>query len=193
MKTIEYKKETSLSLHFNAKLHYSYIIDLKSKESMQLYYATKNRFDYSLKNRDCFYNDLVSTLKKSVKEFDFVVIPESSKDFIKDIAEQLNKKVYILHKNNKKYIEQQLHTLHLQKAELQSHKDRILEMGDSFKINMLKANQRRKYKELLFNKVNDIPVNQKGIILDDSYFSGITIESMRSITNIKDVITIFSK
>lgn len=190
---IEYQKEMDFSLHYNAKLSYFYIIDLKSKESMQLYYATKHRFDYNLTNRELFYNDLVWTLKEKISEFDFIVIPESSSDFIKNIAEMLNKTIYILKKNDKQYIEQQLHTLNLQKAELKSHQERISEMGNSFKINMLKANQRRKYKELLFNKINNIPLNKKGVILDDSYFSGITIESMKSISNIEDVITIFSK
>lgn len=65
-------------------------------------------------------------------------------------------------------------------------------MGDSFKVNKLKANQRRKYKNIIFRNDICLPPG-KGFILDDSFFSGTTFEALKLSTGIEDGFFIFSK
>lgn len=79
----------------------------------------------------------------------------------------------------------------LQKMEKNSHMERIKNMGETFKINALKATQRNKYIPYLF-KPATIPEG-KGIIIDDSLFSGTTFRALENITGIKDYFAIFSK
>lgn len=189
---IVYSK-TKLSLHVNTEFNFSYLIDLKSKENMHLYYATKNRFEYQLVNRDDFYQNIVDAIQDKISGYDYIIVPESSQSFISTIAKKMNKTVYTIHKSSKEFIVQNISELKLQKAELKSHLERIGEMEGSFKINAMKSNQRRKYLNLLFKKPDiDFSVG-KGIIIDDSYFSGITIDSIKKITNTSDVLVIFAK
>lgn len=82
-------------------------------------------------------------------------------------------------------------SMKLQKMEKHSHLERIKNMGETFKINALKATQRSKYEPYLFKPI-DIPKG-KGIIMDDSLFSGTTFRALENITGIKNWFAIFSK
>lgn len=170
-----------------------YIIDLKSKENMRLYYASKNKFGEELADRDLFIKDISDKLNKKLSGlYDHVLIPESSSDFIESIVKKTGIPYTIVHKNPMNFIIANIDKLNLQNKEKKSHLERIMEMEGIFKIHKLKANQRRKYTGLLFEKI-DTDKDKNYVIVDDSYFSGTTYDSLKIATNIEDVVFIFSK
>lgn len=175
----------------------NFILDLKERENMHLYYAIKNRFDYKITeaNRAIFINNISIIIQKYCQNFHFeyIIIPESSQSFLEDTIKETKIPYYVLAKNSKTYILNNIDCLDLQKHERDNHIKRINEMGESFKINHLKANQRRKYSELLFDKRSIKNLSGRGLIIDDSYFSGITIIAMQKATCINDYLSIFAK
>lgn len=172
----------------------TFIYDLKTRENMRLYYASKERFGEKLIDKSQFISDVSHKIRSLIQQekYDFLVIPESSKDFIENIAKQIGIPYFVIKKNSVDFITNNIEDLKLQKAERSSHLVRIEAMDRTFKINILKANQRRKYKDLLFEKT---PLSHlgKGIILDDSLFSGTTYEGLKGATGIEDYIMVFSK
>ena len=59
-----------------------YLIVLKTLEGMHLYYAMKERFDYRVENRDQTIIDIAESIQEYVKNFDTIIIPQSSSDFL---------------------------------------------------------------------------------------------------------------
>lgn len=174
-----------------------YFFDLKQKANMHLYYAVKNRFDHSLcaEKKELLINQLANAIGKFCNDnkYDNIFIPESSQSFIESIAKKTNFPYFVLKKNTKEYVLSKIDTLSLQKKEKENHIMRINGMGESFKINHLKANQRRKYFELVFQKIDIDNKNKKSLIIDDSYFSGITIAAIKNIFPVTNHLTIFAK
>lgn len=169
-----------------------YLIDLKSKNNMHLYYASKNRYGYQIQERERFIDSLVEQSQDFVSKFDYIIIPESSQTFVLDFSKKFNKPISVIKKTNISAIIKNIDNLHLQKKEKISHLERIQDMGDTLKINKFKANQRKKYIDLIFE--HDYEKKEgKGLIIDDSFFSGTTINSLKNITHIDDVLVIFSK
>ena len=125
---------------------------LSSKESMHLYYAVKERFGRKLDDRENFIIDTANKLKPLISDYKHIIIPESSNDFIEEVIKHTGIKYTIIHKNNIEFIKSNIDFMSLQKKEKEAHSKRIDEMGDSFKINALKPNQRRKYFDILFKK-----------------------------------------
>lgn len=160
---------------------------------MRLYYAVKERFGEHLNNR----NDFIKKISEEVKEivigkFLHIIIPESSNNFIEDVVKETKIPYTIIKKNDKEYIINNIGTLKLQKKEKEAHLERICDMRNGFQINKLKANQRKKYTKLLFQKtVIESPENC--IILDDSCFSSTTYNSLSYATGVIDALFIFSK
>lgn len=170
----------------------NFLYSLKTKENMHLYYSCKERFSYSLDNRDEFIKKTINTLKPFLEFYNTIIIPESSNSFILEIAKGLNKHIVIVKKREKEKILEQIDSLNLQKKEKTAHLERIKEMGEVFKINSLKSNQRRKYQYLLFEKVF-ISEPEKSVILDDSNFSGTTLKALVEATGVKNSFFVFSK
>lgn len=164
--------------------------DLTTRENMILYFSLKNKKGYSLENRDEIIKIISDELQEYVKDFDCVIIPESSSDFLELVIKNLNKPYIKLCKNNIEYFKHLAPTLGLQKIELRSHLQRMDDMGETFKINMLKANQRVHYMKHLF-KQTYVPRNS--VLIDDSNFSGTTFEAMRYSTGIQNYLPLFSK
>lgn len=164
--------------------------DLTTRENMILYFSLKNKKGYSLDNREEIIKNISDELKEYTKDFECVIIPESSSDFLELVIKNLNKPYIKLRKNNIEYFKNLAPTLGLQKAELRSHLQRMEEMGETFKINMLKANQRVHYMKHLFKQTY---VPQNSVLVDDSNFSGTTFEALRYSTGISSYIPIFSK
>lgn len=162
--------------------------DLKDRENMILYFSLKNKYGYSLKNRDEVLDRI--SFELDLSSYDCVIIPQSTSDFLEQICLRQNKKYLILEKNDLQYFKELACTLGLQKAELKSHLDRMNEMGDNFRINLLKATQRKRYIPYLFKTIS---VPENSILLDDSNFSGSTQEAMKISTGISNYISIFSK
>jgi len=179
------------TLNLNNGVHY--LFDLKSKESMHLYYAVKNRHGHVLDNREEFINQVIDNIKIFIEKYDFVVFPESSSDFIEKIVLGCNVRYIKVAKNSLECIKEKSQDFNLQKAERSSHNERISNMQISFKINAMKATQRLKYKDVLFQKIDKQLLTGKGLIIDDSHFSGTTFSALMDATNIKDCLAIFSK
>ena len=169
----------------------NYLFDLKSKEMMHLYYAVKNRHGYSIENRDELIKDIITAIKPSIEKYDFIIYPQSSNDFLEKIIIGLNKTKIMIEKNSIESLLGKIDNLKLQKSEKISHMDRISNMNGSFKINALKATQRKKYEDILFKEI-DIP-SGNGVIIDDSCFSGTTFNAIKGKTNVQDCLAIFAK
>lgn len=124
--------------------------------------------------------------------YDYVICPESSTDFLDTILSQCDVKVYRVPKNTKEDIVAKIDTLKLQKREKQSHLEHIAEMDNVFKMRGLKLNQRKKYYQHLFkNKTLDL--KGKGLIMDDSCFSGTTFDALEFLYGKHDLFAVFAK
>jgi hypothetical protein len=168
-----------------------HLIDLKSREAMHLYYGLKNRFEYTVENRDDVVKTIATDICDFVLQYDFVVYPESSSSFIQDVLDLIDVPKYRVVKNSIDNVRSFSSTLNLQKKERESHEERFALMGDKFKINQMKSTQRVKYENVIFDKI-ELPEG-RGLIIDDSHFSGTTYRALVSITGITEFLAIFSK
>lgn len=155
---------------------------------MILYFSLKNKHGYSLPNRNEVLDEISTNL--DIGKYDCIIIPESTSDFLEQICLRTGKRYMVLQKNDIEYFKELAKTLDLQRAELKSHLDRMDEMGDNFRINLLKAQQRKRYIPYLFKTIS-APNNS--VLLDDSNFTGCTKAAMRYSTGVFDYIPIFSK
>lgn len=171
--------------------HVHYLIDLKSREAMHLYYGLKNRFEYKVENRDEVIKTIADDICDFVQQYDFVVYPESSASFVGDVLGQIDIPTYQVVKNSIEDVREFSSTLNLQKKERESHEERFALMGPKFKINQMKSTQRIKYEDVIFDQIT-LPEG-KGLIVDDSHFSGTTYRALVTVTGIQDFLAIFSK
>lgn len=173
-----------------------YLIDLKFKESMHQYYGAKQRFEYTLEDRESFIKSLAHSLEAIIHNYDWIAIPESSNSFLKDILLASGVPFFVVQKNSIENVMNFFNTLPLQKKEKLSHLERLQEMGSVFKINLMKANQRVKYESVIFDKVDPSFTTEKGhkgLVIDDSCFSGTTLRGLKSVLPKFDFLAIFSK
>lgn len=168
-----------------------YLIDLKSKEAMNIYYGCKLRHGKTIPDREGFINQVIEDIRSFVAGYDYLVYPESSSDFIKRVVEAQGKPHIVVSKNDVSYLLSLVDGMNLQKAERASHISRIQEMGPSFKINAMKATQRDKYEPHLFKQT--VMPEGRGLIVDDSCFSGTTVRALRAATGVHDYLAIFAK
>lgn len=173
----------------NGSVHH--LIDLKSREAMHLYYGLKHRFEYTVENREEVVKTIADDIRDFVLQYDFVVYPESSASFISDVLYKIDIPTYQVVKNSIENVRVFSNTLNLQKKERESHEERFALMGPKFKINQMKSTQRVKYEAVIFDKL-DLPKG-RGLIVDDSHFSGTTYRALVTVTGIRDFLAIFSK
>lgn len=170
---------------------FSYLIDLKSREAMNTYYGCKLRHGKTIEDREGFIREVADSIKSFTAGYDFIAFPESSSDFIERVVGAQGKPHIVVAKNDVPYLLGLVDSMNLQRAERASHIERISEMGESFKINAMKATQRNKYEPHLF-KQTEMSVG-KGLIIDDSCFSGTTLRALRAATGLHDYLAIFAK
>jgi hypothetical protein len=168
-----------------------YLIDLKSKESMHLYYGLKGRFEYKVDNREEVIKFIQSSIKDVVDAYDYIVYPESSSSFLADVVKGFDKPTVLVKKRSIESVMEFFETLPLQKKERESHLERLNSMGPTFKINLMKSTQRVKYEQVIFETVA-LPEG-KGLVIDDSHFSGTTYRGLMAATGNLDFLAIFSK
>lgn len=171
-----------------------FVFDLKLKESMHQYYGVKERFEYRLDDRNLFIHQLADTIRSFVQGYDNIYIPQSSSNFLTWLMDSLNTSYTVIPKNNLDNVYLFSELLPLQKKERIAHLQRLDEMkqsGDVFKINLMKANQRRYYHPVIFDKVENKP--GRNLVIDDSCFSGTTLEGIKSVLPNFDFLAIFSK
>lgn len=173
----------------NGSLHH--LIDLKSRDAMHLYYGLKNRFEYKVENREEVVKAIADDIRVFILQYDFVVYPESSASFISDVLSHINIPQYQVVKNSIENVREYSRTLNLQKKERESHEERFALMGPKFKINQMKSTQRVKYEDVIFDKL-ELP-SGRGLVVDDSHFSGTTYRALVSVTDVHEFLAIFSK
>lgn len=178
-------------LHQNQNEYGTFFIDLKTKEGMHLYYGIKERFEYRLNDREQVISDIANFIKPFILGYENIYIPQSSSDFLIKLMEKIDVKFETIHKNKIENVIAFQEKLPLQKKEKKSHQERFKEMGSFFKINLMKANQRRYYHSVIFE---DIPFKPgKNLVIDDSCFSGTTYQGIKEKLPKFDFISIFSK
>lgn len=161
---------------------------------MHQYYGIKERFEYRLDDRDLFIRQIADDIRHFVQQYDNVYIPQSSSNFLKLLMEHMGIPYTVISKNNLQNVYLFSESLPLQKKERVAHLQRLDDMkqsGDVFKINLMKANQRRYYYSVIFDKVENKP--GRNLVIDDSCFSGTTLEGIKSVLTNFDFLAIFSK
>lgn len=168
------------------------MIDLKTHEGMILYYSLKERFEYRLDDRQAMIENIAQAIAPYIQDYEHIVIPQSSSDFLECLLNACHKEFQIIPKNDIPTIIDFANSLSLQKKERASHLERISSMENGFKINLMKATQRVKYESVLFQNT-PIPQTAKGLIIDDSCFSGTTYRALKHIAPNYDYLSIFAK
>lgn len=166
------------------------IYSLNSREGMHLYYSIKERFGHKIDKKENFIDETANKLIPLLKGYNNIIIPESSNRFLEEVVKKTGINYTVIKKNNIDIIKKNIDFMNLQKKEKETHLRRINDMGNVFKINALKSNQRKKYFDILFEKQN---VEQDSVIVDDSHFSGTTLTALELATGCKEAICIFSK
>lgn len=181
-------ENTKLELKENE--NYLFIFD--RDKNIKLYFALKEKHncEISTKSRNDFIKSVALKIDLLSEEFDTIVIPESSKTLLEDIVNITSfKQKKILIKNKPCYIKTKLFDMKLSKSEFSSQIKRIDKMADSFYIHYIKSNKRKIYIPYLFK---EIETNRKVLFLDDSIFTGNTLEAAKyAINKIDKVISIF--
>lgn len=179
----------------NTDIDYSYIFD--ANQDLKKYFAMKKKHDHAM--MDAEYAQLKAEILSNVSEkYDLVIVPQTSNLFLYEIASSLGKEVVIVDKNSKQNILELLDTQNFMKAEKQKLFQSIEDMGHEFKINKIAGNQRKRFIEILFQPISqDFLDSSKILVLDDSIFSGHTMQALLYQVNQKissyEILSLFSK
>lgn len=179
----------------NKSLSYSYLFDTKNRENLEFYFSMKNKYGYSFDISEL--EKIKHHLSTLIGKYEIVVYPETSNIYLNEIASFLSKDVICLEKNSISDIKQFVFSQSFMKNEKAGIINALDSMGSTFKMNKIKANQRKRFVNILFKKIN-LPSNAKVLFLDDSIFGGYTFLSMvSSVINIQDIkfdsLVLFSK
>lgn len=165
----------------NTQQHFSFLYNIQQREWLELYFALKNRYDYSLSQKQL--EQITQDLLQAVAEeaYDCVIIPQSTNMFLSELAQHIAPKVITLEKNSK---EDMLACLQQQKF-MKAEKEKLfkaLEQMDTIRINQIAGNQRNRFIPCLFKQVNfdmqQVLQQGKTLVLDDAIFSGTTFLAM---------------
>lgn len=158
------------ALSVKASATVRYVFDA-SHASLPLYFAVKKKHGYSLTNPDTFVAALRRVVEEVAAGYDMVVYPESRFSFVSELvnnlpAQQLRKR------RKAQVIELAMANAGWSKQERQSQERCWQEMGESFTINLVKANQRKCYVPYLFEPLG--VGQQRVLFVDDFIMSGNT-------------------
>lgn len=178
----------------NRSINFGYLYSIKDKNGLQNYFKFKHKHGYSLDING--YNKIIHDVKNNFKFYDVVLYPETSGIYLNEICNIISPSSICIHKNTKKYIVDALLQQNMMKSEKISLFKSIDEMPDNvFQINKIKANQRKRFRHILYKTIDTKDIkNKKVLLLDDSVFSGETLFSLYGMLDIDcDVRTIYSK
>lgn len=184
--------QTSFSSN-GLNMQFSYLYSTKDRSHLENYFKLKNKYDYVL--TDSEYQELQKTVVDNFGHYDLVIYPETTGKYLNSLAKAIGDNVVCIQKNDKETIIEKLFEQRMMKNEKESLLSCIKEMNESFQINKIKGNQRKRFKDILFKKV-DLSAfkNKKVLLLDDSVFSGETLLALKESLNIDcDVKVIYSK
>ena len=102
---------------------------------MITYHKAKERFGQTIENRDEFIKNISFTIKKYLNDndYDFIIYPESSSDFIEKIVNLTGIPSIKVYKNDIDVILNITNSMKLQKMERGSHIERIKNMAKHLK------------------------------------------------------------
>lgn len=174
-----------------------FLLSLKERGNTDIYHSVKGR--NGLANNEI--EELITSISENfanetqlfpIDNISFI-IPESSSSFIVKVADNLSLNYSILKKKDKNDIwDELIANFSLQKKEIERFEYSFSEMGDLFQLNKIKANQRWRFKDIIFD-YDSIAKNSTYSILDDSVFTGHTISFIMSNFKIDNTFVIFSK
>ena len=173
---------------------FQYIFPLKDQENSRLYHYIKGRNEIA-PNEVWINNGIIPEVVSQIGPRKVVIIPESSCNFIRTIADQVADQVVVVKKRAKSEVRELLSsTFSLQKGESARFDQSFGEMGESFRLNRIKGNQRWRFADIMFDWDN-VPEfsTENAIILDDSLFSGYTAKFIKEKLGVGNTIVIFSK
>lgn len=173
---------------------FKYIFPLKDRENSRLYHYIKGRSELS-RDEGHINQGVIPEIVYQIGRREVVVIPESSCNFIRTIADQVSDRVIVVKKRAKSEVRELLSsTFSLQKGEVVRFDQSFEEMGESFRLNRIKGNQRWRFSDIMFNweEVPDFDASE-AVILDDSIFSGYAASFLKEKLGVEDIIVIFSK
>lgn len=171
---------------------HKFLFDTRNRAALNTYHALKRSHGHKLSER--MENNLIRGALEVLKDecYDNVFYPESSRsEFLYQLAKQFGVPTK-LQKRSKYDIYRSLIQQDLMKDERISLDKAMDTMGNTFKINEIKGNQRWRFKEIMFESPMIVP-SDRNLIIDDAAFSGSTIEAMLHHVPDADVFTLFSK
>jgi hypothetical protein len=164
---------------------YSYLYDTKIRENLNLYFSFKDKYEYALTEKKL--NFIKEKLKSNVDKYDLIVYPETKGAYLKEIALYLSKEIICIPKNTIVDIKEQVSKQQMMKSEKSSLMLAIDNMDNSFQINKIKANQRKRFINILFKKTT-LDKSKKILFFDDSIFGGMTFTALlNSINNLQEL------
>lgn len=173
-------------------INFSYLFSTKDRSNLEMYFKLKDKYEYSLSDEEI--NDLKNKTLTEFGYYDVVIVPETKGKHLHNIAKHIGKNVVIVKKRDKADIIEDLLSQKMMKNEKTSLLSSLEEM-DVVQINKIKGNQRKRFRNILFEEINLPNIeNKKVLLLDDSVFSGETLIALKESLNINcDVRVLFSK
>lgn len=174
------------------KTPFSYIFSTKDRNNLEIYFKLKDKYEYRFQNEE--FEELKKTIVNEFGTYDLVIIPETKGRYLKTIADSLSDNVISVSKRCKADILTDLEQQKMMKNEKQSLFNTLEEM-DVVQINKIKGNQRKRFRDILFEKLDFTEWNNKKVLLlDDSVFSGETLIALKESINVDcEIKVIFSK
>lgn len=177
----------------DTSMNFSYLFSTKDRAMLENYFKLKNKYDNELTEEE--YQSLEQETVNAFGQYDLVIHPETTGKHLSALASALGKETICVAKNSKENIVKELLTQKMMKAERQSLIDCLDEMGDTVQINKIKGNQRKRFRNILFQKIDLSNYKEMNVLLlDDSVFSGETLLSLKESLGIDcDVKVLYSK
>lgn len=152
--------------------------DTKVREYFELYCKFKNKYEHTFNQYelDCFLLDMKYKLGDALEDVDTVVVPETSNVGFLNLLSQLDKNVFVIKKRTVEQIRLELDKQSMMRSERQKLYASISDMT-TLKVAAIAGNQRKRFTNILFEKTK---VDGRVAFLDDSVFSGFTLQAARA-------------
>lgn len=155
-----------------------YLLDA-SFGSLPIYFALKGKHDYVLANADAFLAEVRQQVELVAADYDVVAYPESRFPFLRTVVAGLSNAVELRKRFKDEIFELAGAGHKWSKLERLSQAQARAKMGESFTINLIKANQRQRYAPFLFQPVSLAP-GARVLLLDDFIMTGMTLRAMEA-------------
>lgn len=158
------------------------LVDIKSRDSLIDYFKFKEKYNYKYSQEE-----LESQLEhlalqilslNNHKKFNNVFVPETENSNLIRLSSLVSDNTIIIKKKAKPEIISLLENQKFQKDEKNALFKSIEEMS-SIKMAKIKANQRKRFEDILFDDLSDDILMDNSLLLDDSSFSGFTYKALK--------------